>query len=382
MKTGRNSQEEFDASGEAHDVVNAEAVDMTPPKQPEKQYTSFNPLTSEPVNEKSYAKPNAKISEQEANTPIPEPVFMPPPINAGTQGAAGGAPKPPPPPVNPAMAELDEKNKSNAAKHAAQMCMQTYEWLHDVANKQLPISKRKIQKLERDGKINLGVPMPMPNGQQITVGQYIQLYNSQQEEVFIVSQKFKDDVIPLLEEIFKKKGIGMTPEQQLMYLVGQDLVVKAAIAMDLVKIKRQSLKLLEEMTIAYKKGVRPVQQQPQEQPQPQYQQQAAPPEQPMTPPPPQHTYQQQPAYTPPPAPPEFPEDEDDENAIPFEEVKDITNEEIPEPEYDQQEPSGEDMMLIGEGKKPKRAYKKREPKTEGETKNPAHRPRGKRNKLG
>jgi len=57
-------------------------------------------------------------------------------------------------------------------------------------------------------------------------GEFFKTYNDQMDNFITVSQEFKDEVTPLLEEIFAERGMGMTKEQRLLSLVVTDLFGK------------------------------------------------------------------------------------------------------------------------------------------------------------
>ncbi len=246
------------------DAINTEAVEIKEKKQPQppaepKEHKTFTPLTNEPLNQKSYTQGNAPFNPADANQPIPEPVFKAPPVNAGKAnpspgpGASSAAP-PPKPPFNPELSSLSDSDKHKAAKHAAEMCVQTYEWLHNLANKGLTISEKKIQKLQMEGAIDLSILIPMADGNRVPMYHFLQAYNDQQKDVFVVTDEFKNEVVPLLTEIFQKKGIGLTPEQKLMLIVGKDIAGKAAIGIAMLKQRKDIINSLREMTAAIKQN--------------------------------------------------------------------------------------------------------------------------------
>jgi hypothetical protein len=117
-----------------------------------------------------------------------------------------------------------------AAAQMAKLILQGYEWGHKMANKGLQVSDKKLRKLEAEGEINLSAMITYDYGKgDITAGEFIKEYNTQVENVLIVSEEFKEEVTPVLERVLSKRGIGLTDEQYLMYLFGQDIAGKTMI---------------------------------------------------------------------------------------------------------------------------------------------------------
>jgi len=189
----------------------------------------FNPL-DEPVNEKPYTIPNVNTSGVDLNAPLEEPRFAPPPIDTSRKVREEQQGKPPKPePINPEMKNLGKKDTEMAAGHMAKLILQGYEWMHDLANKGLQVSEKKLNKLQADGEINLNAMIDYDYGKKIRAGDFFMEYNQQVKNVLQVSQEFKDEVTPILEKVLAKRGIGMTDEQMLMFLFGKDIAAKSMI---------------------------------------------------------------------------------------------------------------------------------------------------------
>ena len=190
----------------------------------------FNPL-DEAVNEKGYTRANVSASDSDLNKPIDEPRFSAPPVNKkNPQHFEDEAAKSKKEPINPEMKNMPKKETEMAAAQMAKLILQGYEWAHKLANKGLQISDRKIKKLQSEGEINLSALITYDYSKSdITAGEFIKEYNSQVENVLTVSDEFKEEVTPVLERVLSKRGIGLTDEQYLMYLFGQDLAGKTMI---------------------------------------------------------------------------------------------------------------------------------------------------------
>jgi hypothetical protein len=185
----------------------------------------FNPL-DEAVNEKPYTTPNVNTSGINLNAPIEEPRFSAPPIDKKTIKQQE-VKQPKPEPLNPEMKSLGKKDTEMASGHMAKIVIQGYEWLHDLGNKGLQISEKKLNRLQADGEINLNAMIDYDYGKKIRCGDFIQEYNNQTKDLLQVSQEFKDEATPLLEKVFAKRGIGMTDEQMLMFVFAKDIAAKS-----------------------------------------------------------------------------------------------------------------------------------------------------------
>lgn len=195
-------------------------------QEPEEVSVEFNPL-DEPVNEKRYTSPNINASATELNTPIEEPRFAPPPMQKKT--IHQNEQKPKPEPFNPEMKSIPKKETEMAAAQMAKLIIQGYEWMHDLANKGLQVSERKLNKLQAEGEINLNAMIDYDYGKKIRAGEFFQEYNQQVAGLLKVDNEFKEEAIPVLERVLAKRGVGMTDEQYLMFIFGKDIAAKSLI---------------------------------------------------------------------------------------------------------------------------------------------------------
>ena len=195
-------------------------------KEPEKVEAILNPL-DEPVNEKRYTQPNVNTSAADLNKPIQEPSFAPPPLQPKNI-ASNDEPRKREP-INPEMKSIPKKETEFAAKQAAQMILQGYEWAHGLANIALKVSERKLNQLQSEGEINLNAMIDYEYGKRMRAGEFFQIYNEQVGNVLQVSEEFKEETLPVLERVLAKRGIGLTDEQYLIYLFGKDIAAKSLI---------------------------------------------------------------------------------------------------------------------------------------------------------
>jgi len=225
-----------EAGENLNDYINADAVDI-------------NPL-DESVNEKSYARPNISVSQETLNKPIPEPSFSPPPIDFSKPPMEEAAPKAKREPMNPEMAQLGKKDKEMASEVLAKMILDGYSLMHVLANKGLTISEKKLMKMQQDGEINLGAEIEYEYGKKIRANDFFEQYNRQAETTLSVSDEFKEEVTPVLQTVLEKRGLGLTPEQQLGYIFAKDIAGKAFIFMSMKGQLNNMIEVIKEATTA------------------------------------------------------------------------------------------------------------------------------------
>jgi hypothetical protein len=225
------------------------------------QMDDYNPL-DEAIQEKAYTKPNVRFNEKDMTTDIPEPSFIPPPMGS-EEKPIDPIPKKPQEPFNPQMKELPRKDKRDAAGKMAGMIMTSYKWMNTFADGKLCFDEKRIKKMELSGELNLSVPIPISANEVITAGDFIEEFNEQSKGTIVVTQEFEDEVMPVLTEVLEKRGIGLTAEQQLMYLFGKDIAVKGFMVMQSLSVKKEMLVMLKEASAGQAQVVTPPKQQQQ-----------------------------------------------------------------------------------------------------------------------
>lgn len=218
--------------------------EFTEPEEIISEDANWSPL-DEPVNEKPYTQPNVKLDEKDINSRISEPSLQPPPIDLTT----------PPPkqenkkeePFNPEMQNMSKKDQGMASERVAEMILSGYEWVNELADNALQFSERKMQKLHREGEINLNSPVQYGPDQFMPTAEFIQEHNVQMKGTITVTPEFKEEVKPILTDVLQEEGIGMTKKQQLIWLFGKDIAVKSFLVIQSVKQKKDLINYLKEM---------------------------------------------------------------------------------------------------------------------------------------
>lgn len=220
-----------------------------------------DPTLTAPTVEREYAKANVNV-KGDSTAEIPEPIISPPEIDLsknnennnsfynelggidiGQEYENNNISNTLPPKLEreskyeygstamPGMEDIDARTKRKAAEHLADVCISAYVELHELAKSYVKFDERKMQIKAVKGQfdfavLNIELPLSEEGSETITVAQFIDSINQSADETFVVTEEFKNSVRPLLIKIFAKKGWGMTPEGQLLYIVAQDIVPK------------------------------------------------------------------------------------------------------------------------------------------------------------
>jgi hypothetical protein len=219
--------------------------------------SDYDPMGA-PINEKPYTKPNVKINPKDLQGDIPEPSFQAPLIDLDKPplDEVPPTPKKEREPLNKEMNELPKKEKEMAAHHVANMIMQVYEGLNHLANQGMVFNEKKLNKLAQEGEVDFSIRVPInyTTNETITAAEFINDFNSQQKNALKVTQEFKDEVTPILERVLRKRGIGMTDEQMLVFLFGKDIALKGQQFIVARQQMGDIISMLKEQTEEMKKG--------------------------------------------------------------------------------------------------------------------------------
>jgi hypothetical protein len=206
----------------------------------------FSPLDA-PVKQRSYTQHH--IADAQVLGDLEEPTFQPPSFNDFDK-EEGGEPEPERP-FNQSYSELDGKEKTMGAKMMAEMTLDLYEKGCGLLGKLPEISEGNLDRLIAEGEIDANIEIPTEAGS-LGVKDFAREYNDSIKDAFSVSDEFKEKVKPPLERVFKKRGIGMTDEQLLMYYFATDFGAKGVQAFMLRKTATGIIDSLKENTLAIK----------------------------------------------------------------------------------------------------------------------------------
>jgi hypothetical protein len=198
-----------------------------------------NDLLEQDVHVKDYGGINIPLTDQQRNTSIPEPDFIPPPFNMDDipNGADVGGNYSQP--ANSGGGE-DEEDSPKAimaeAKMLTSLIINGYEQLNKIGEQMCKINNKKIVEMHEEGKINLYQPLPIgANGALEYITTYIEQNNSRIDGMLAVSEEFKEGIAPPLNRILAKKGLGASDEQTVLFILGMDLAKKAPVIYEVTK---------------------------------------------------------------------------------------------------------------------------------------------------
>jgi len=230
--------------------------------KPKQSPSNYNPFL-EQVSEKPYSTVNVGVTQEQLKSSIPEPVYSPFSVDSnenpynmlgGDGQPSGGGQKRESAPFNPMMNDVSDGDKKMGAQHMAKLLVEGYEQLHVFGNKALQVPEKKIRKMEKEGLIDLSIPIPYEYGKTITAGEFLQDFNEQNKDALTVSREFKKEVTPVLTRVLEKRGAGLTDEQYLGFLVGKDLVVKLVIVAQLRSTMNDMINVIKDYTEATRAG--------------------------------------------------------------------------------------------------------------------------------
>jgi hypothetical protein len=203
----------------------------------------FSPLNA-PVKQRAYTQHH--VTDAQVLGDLEEPTFQPPSFNDfDEEGAEPEQERP----FNESYSQLDGKEKTMGAKMMVEMTLDLYEKGCGFLGKLPEISEGKLDRLIAEGEIDSEIQIPTEGGD-LGVKEFAREYNDSIKDAFSVSDEFKEKVRPPLERVFKKRGIGMTDEQLLLYYFGMDLGTKGVQAFMLRKTANGIIDSLKENTLA------------------------------------------------------------------------------------------------------------------------------------
>ena len=249
----------------AEPIIEAEEPTPPPPADDsetigEGTYGDYNPF-AESVVERDYSTPQIASGEVEE---IEQPQFAPPTYEdvkreregggeeemGEEMGEESGSPFDNP---NPALNDLDTKDKKIACESLVDTCLDAYEQLHKYAQYVVKVDEETLQQKHREGTLDLTDTIPLPDGKEVSVAEFFQQYNEQGADALQYDKEFGAKIKPAMLRVFMKRGWGMSDEQFLMYMIGRDVAVKIGIMWQMKKTINSTIESLEEMHLKKKR---------------------------------------------------------------------------------------------------------------------------------
>jgi len=224
------------------DQISEEIQAETKPKVDSDIPTSFSPINSQPLKERSYNTKDGGVDVGE----IPEPEFKGKDFSdivseESESGQESGSNDKPDSPsneseekeniadkiTNEAFNELPDKDKKIGAKQLVNTVLDAYEMLHELGKKFVKYPEEKLQDKIIKGEIDPTMEIPIDErGNSTNVVEFFQDFNESASEAISYDPEFGEKVRPAMERVFMKKGWGMTDEQYLLTEFGKDVAWK------------------------------------------------------------------------------------------------------------------------------------------------------------
>jgi hypothetical protein len=214
----------------------------------------FNPL-DEAVIEKDYTRPNVRINPKDFEGDIPEPSLTPPPMMGSTLNEEEKKKKVEPrEPINKEYNQMSNKDKNDASERLVDMCITGYKALNTFVDTRIQFDEKKLNKMAMEGEIDMGMEVPVSQTESVTLQEFVREYNDQSKGTISVSQEFETEIRPPLQRIFTKRGVGMTDEQYVGYILLKDIIAKGFIVRQSLSVKKEYLEMFREQTALLRQG--------------------------------------------------------------------------------------------------------------------------------
>lgn len=156
------------------------------------------------------------------------------------------------PRFNPDFDDMSSAKKRKSTKKFAKYIVETICMLQEkgfvwYANKD--INEAKLAEYELKDEIDLSLLLTLEGGQEATVKQFFQMQARKAEELAVIDDESKQDLIDSLFEVLMEKGIAPTPAQELMLVAGKIIVGQA---ISLLSISAQTNSVLAQLRLMKK----------------------------------------------------------------------------------------------------------------------------------
>ena len=217
-------------------------------------FGNYNPFATDVV-EREYATPKTVEGLTED---IPEPDLDSTPSFEDLMSSPQEEEEEQPSPFdnpNPALNDLPPQEKQIACESMVDTVLDTYASLHKVAQNFAKFPEDNLNQLILNDEIDGTMRMPLEDGGDVSLQEFVSSYNEQAEEVLEYNKDFSLKVRPAMIRVFMKKGWGMTDEQYLIFMFGKDLISKTTQFIGLKKSINSTINLLKEIHEEQKAGI-------------------------------------------------------------------------------------------------------------------------------
>jgi len=161
------------------------------------------------------------------------------------------APKEPKKPISEGYGEMPKKDQKKSSKQLASTIVLLYCTLSDyLRDNHVKFNMDKMYWKSLRGKFDmhvLDVVIPMGGNESISVGELLTKLNEVADVQMVCTDEFKQEAEALLAQILSTRGIGLTPEQELMLLIAQDAIMKFVVGFGISKQVREILEIAKNL---------------------------------------------------------------------------------------------------------------------------------------
>lgn len=151
---------------------------------------------------------------------------------------------------NPAMNDLDDKEKTFAAEQLVDAVLAGYDGLHQIARHYVGFNDKKVTKLINDGEISDEVTFAIDlSGEEVNISQYAEIFNEEVKEIFTPDPEFNQKVRPAMVREAKKMNLGITDRQFILGMFAKDIATKGAQAVGLKQSANGIINSLKELQL-------------------------------------------------------------------------------------------------------------------------------------
>jgi hypothetical protein len=149
---------------------------------------------------------------------------------------------------NPAMSDLDAKDKKMASTQLVNSVLEGYAMIHELGIKVAKIDEAKVYEKLINGEIDSELRVPIAeDGSSVNAQEYANTHNQQVVDALTYDPEFGEKVKPAMIRVFTKKGWGITDEQFLLGMFGKDFAMKMAM---IIGMKKQGNEMLKHFATA------------------------------------------------------------------------------------------------------------------------------------
>ncbi len=247
------SEENYEGMGFGKEE-NASPKKETIKNEPSQPIT--DPFLSAKTTEKPYATDNVHIQGHIPSS-VPEDVIEIPTVDLRIDAGAQQKTFEPGEVKNPHWDDMTKKQQTSGSEFIAENVINGYEALNELAKNYVSFDEQKYIKKAIKGEfdmdaLDIELPISEDGSQTIHIRKFLNDTNESAEKIFEVSDKFKDQVRPLLTQIFKDKGWGLSPTTQLLYLVGKDALPKTVAVFQIKEMQKQFLDVALQVLSKYR----------------------------------------------------------------------------------------------------------------------------------